>query len=216
MSIERGRAIKVLELFSGSKTFSKEAEKRGHEVFTVDIEYGPDYCVDILEINLSKIPFKPDVIWASPPCTTFSVASIGTHWGGGHRVYLPKTDAAKKGIDIASKTIAIILELQPKFWFIENPRGVLRKLNPYKHLKPREISYCKYGDDRMKPTDIWTNCKSWISRPMCKNGNNDCHVAAPRGAKTGTQGLKGAYERSKLPIELCNEILDSIERGRNE
>ena len=43
---------------------------------------------------------------------------------------------------------------------------------------------------------------------MCKNGSK-CHIAAPRGSKTGTQGLKNAYERSKLPILLCKEILNS-------
>mgnify|MGYP003328916231 FL=1 len=48
----------------------------------------------------------------------------------------------------------------------------------------------------------------WIPRPMCKNGNPNCdHVAAPRGSQTGTQGLKGNYERSIVPSELCREIL---------
>jgi hypothetical protein len=60
----------------------------------------------------------------------------------------------------------------------------------------------------MKPTDIWTNSTKWIPRAMCKNGA-PCHVAAPRGSRTGTQGLKGAYERSKIPNQLCIEILKS-------
>lgn len=60
----------------------------------------------------------------------------------------------------------------------------------------------------MKPTDIWTNSTQWIPRPMCKNGDG-CHEAAPRGSKTGTQGLRGDYERSKIPDLLCHEILQS-------
>ena len=60
----------------------------------------------------------------------------------------------------------------------------------------------------MKPTDIWTNNINWKPRPMCKNGM-PCHEAAPRGSKTGTQGLKGNYERSVVPYELCREILKS-------
>ena len=64
---------------------------------------------------------------------------------------------------------------------------------------------------RMKPTDIWTNCNVTI-RPMCFNGNKDCHhEPAPRGAKTGTQGLKGDYLRSQIPAELFEDIFKHID-----
>jgi hypothetical protein len=46
---------------------------------------------------------------------------------------------------------------------------------------------------------------------MCKNGD-PCHVAAPRGSRTGTQGRSNAYERSKIPDELCQEILKSCKK----
>jgi hypothetical protein len=80
------------------------------------------------------------------------------------------------------------------------------------------IWYCTYGDKRAKPTDIWTNnlksednLNGWQPRPQCHNGNKNCHhEPAPRGSRTGTQGLKGNYERSKIPQELCQEILISI------
>lgn len=70
------------------------------------------------------------------------------------------------------------------------------------------VTYCQYGDTRMKPTDIWTNNKSWTPKPACKNGS-PCHVAAPRGSRTGTQGLKGNYERSVIPKPLCEEVIES-------
>jgi hypothetical protein len=57
----------------------------------------------------------------------------------------------------------------------------------------------------MKSTDWWTNSQDWKPRPMCKNGA-PCHERAPRGSKTGTQGLKNAIERSRIPADLCNEI----------
>lgn len=60
---------------------------------------------------------------------------------------------------------------------------------------------------RMKPTDIWTNHPDPKFRPMCHNGD-PCHIAAPRGAKTGTQGLKGSKERSVIPKALCEHIVD--------
>ena len=45
---------------------------------------------------------------------------------------------------------------------------------------------------------------------MCKNGDQ-CHEPAPRGSKTGTQGLKGSKERSVIPKNLCEHIVDICE-----
>jgi hypothetical protein len=202
--------MKLLELFAGSRSVGKAAEKLGYEVFSSDlIEFdGIHYPISILDFDVNKVPFKPDVIWASPPCTGFSVAAIGHHWSGGKGAYIPKTDTAKLGIELVKKTIEIIEHFQPKYWFMENPRGVLRKLDVVKDLPRKSVTYCQYGDERMKPTDIWTNSDVWVPRPMCKNGD-PCHVAAPRGSRTGTQGRANAYERSKIPDELCLDILKS-------
>jgi hypothetical protein len=202
--------IKVLELFAGSRSVGKVAEELGMEVFSSDINNfdGINYVVNILEFDYSKVPFTPDVIWASPPCTGFSVAAIGHHWTGGKGAYIPKTETARLGIELVKKTLEIIDYYKPKYWFMENPRGVLRKMDIVKNLKRNTVTYCQYGDERMKPTDIWTNSEVWIPRKMCKNGDT-CHVAAPRGSRTGTQGRSNAYERSKIPNDLCHEILNS-------
>lgn len=203
--------MNVLELFAGSRSIGKSAIAAGHKVFSSDIEqFGEiDYVVDVLDFDYKKVPFIPNMIWASPPCTGFSVASIGTHWGGGYRSYEPKTDTTRPGIALVKKTLEIIRyyqALNPKLiWYIENPRGVLRKLDLIDGIR-HTVTYCQYGDERMKPTDVWTNNENWKPKPPCKNGQT-CHIAAPRGSKTGTQGRKGAYERSKIPQELCTEIL---------
>jgi hypothetical protein len=202
--------MNVLELFAGSRSIGKEAENLSMNVFSSDInEFEKiDYVINILNFDLSKVPFKPNIIWASPPCTGFSVAAFGHHWGGGKNGYIPKTQTAILGIKIVEKTIEIINHFKPEYWFIENPRGLLRKMDMMKDLKRHTITYCQYGDDRMKPTDIWTNSDKWIPRQMCKNGD-DCHISAPRGSRTGTQGRSNAFERSKIPTQLCNEILKS-------
>ena len=209
--------MKVLELFAGSCSFSDVAKEYGHETFTVDngldlstADYylKIDLVADILELSIDDIPFSPDIIWASPPCTTFSIASCSTHWTAPDEqgVRNPKTNDAEIGLLLLEKTIWIMNELQPKYYVIENPRGLMRKMGAVEHLTRHTVTYCQYGDSRMKPTDIWTNA-DWTPRPMCKNGMS-CHESAPRGSKTGTQGLKSAYERSKVPYELCKELLE--------
>ena len=215
--------MKVLELFAGSRSFSKVAEEMGMETFTSDIKPFEkiDYVCDILDFDVSKVPFNPDIIWASPPCTYFSVASIGHHWNKDHT---PKTEEAKLGVKIIQKTVDIIKFLKPDYFFIENPRGKLRKLEVVKGIPRATVTYCQYGEDRMKPTDIWSNfifeehsllsednkLQGWKPREMCFNGNKNCHhQPAPRGSQTGTQGIKGNYLRSVVPYELCKEILNS-------
>lgn len=198
--------MKVLELFCGTKSFSKVAEERGHEVFTIDFDkqFDPTLCVDILNFDISMLNgFKPDFIWASPPCTTFSVASIGKHW---NKDKTPKSEEAMTGLRILDATREIILKFKPKYWLIENPRGMMRNFLPT-GLRTT-VTYCQYGDTRMKPTDLWTNF-NFVGK-KCLNGGG-CHMSAPRGSKTGTQGIKGSINRGVIPRKLCEEVLNFVE-----
>jgi len=217
--------MKVLELFAGSRSVGKACEELDYEVYSSDINAFPDidYVTDIRDFDIDKVPFVPDIIWASPPCTYFSVASIGKHWNKDHT---PKSDNAMFGVEIVSATLYIInvfKSMNPNLiWYMENPRGKLRKLSVVDGLHRNTVTYCQYGDTRMKPTDVWTNNLNWKPRPMCKPFKYDyssnpegevidrhCHHdASPRGTQTGgTQKLKGNHERSKIPHELCIEIL---------
>ena len=208
--------MKVLELFAGSRSIGKECEKLGYDVFSVDWQDfdGIDLSIDIGELKLSNIPFIPDIIWASPDCTTYSIAAISTHRNKKDRS--GKTEYAKKCDEVNIHWIGLInewLKINPDMiFYIENPRGGLRKM-PFMEVMPirNTVWYCQYGDDRAKPTDIWTNNKAWIPRHECHNFRNNIrhchHESAPRGSKTGTQGKKGSYERSKIPQELCHEVL---------
>jgi site-specific DNA-cytosine methylase len=211
--------MKLLELFAGSRSIGKEAEQQGYEVFSIDINNFKDIdlVIDILKLKKDMIPFTPDVIWASPPCTYFSVASIGVHWFEDHK---PKTKEALLGMEILNKTLSIFKWYPNAIYFMENPRGKMRK--KVSGIDRTTITYCSYATDEtkvvtMKPTDIWSNHiydmfnpNGWVPRPMCFNGNKKCnHEEAPRGSITGVQGLKGNYERSKIPKELCKEIIKS-------
>jgi hypothetical protein len=106
--------------------------------------------------------------------------------------------------------VELIKELNPKYWFIENPVGGLRKMDFMQELPRYTVTYCQYGERRQKPTDLWTNHPSPKFKEPCKRGM-PCHDAAPRGAKTGTQALKNAMEKARIPVMLCEHIVDICE-----
>lgn len=213
---------KVVELFAGSRSIGNKAEELGMEVFSVDwTPYDKiDLSIDIEYLTIEDIPFVPDVVWGSPDCKTYTIAAISTHRNGTE----PKSEYAIKCDFVNMNFINLIkkwLKINPKMiFFIENPRGMLRHMPFMKEFTRHTVWYCQYGDDRAKPTDIWTNSKKWKPKPMCRNYkydkdgniiNKHCHhESARRGAKTGTQGKSGSYERSIIPEQLCEEILKSI------
>lgn len=207
----------LLELFAGSRSVGSIGDEMGMNVFSVDWENydGIDLAMDIGGMRLSDVPFIPDVVWASPDCTTYSIAACSTHRTNSTE---PKSDYAKKCDAVNQHFISLIdewLSINPNMvFFIENPRGMLRKMPWMQRFKRHTIWYCQYGDDRAKPTDIWTNSDNFVPRPEChnfRNGIKHCHhQSAPRGSATGTQGRGNSYERSKIPRELCVEILKSV------
>lgn len=216
--------MKVLELFAGTRSIGKAFEKRGHEVFSV--EWNKDFenidlYADILTVTAEDIIRRfgrPDVIWASPDCTTFSIAAISHHRRKNPVTgnLDPVSDYAKFCDRVDKHVLQLIRELNPRYYFIENPRGGMRKMEWMQGLPRYTVTYCQYETDkpvmerRMKPKDIWTNHPDPRFKPMCKNGS-PCHEAAPRGSKTGTQGLKGSKDRSVIPAALCDHIAEICE-----
>lgn len=208
--------MKTVELFSGTGSFSKYAKKLEHETFTVDNnpEFQPDLCIDISYETMDKKLIdkieQADIIWMSPPCTTFSMASGNKHWTADRK---PRTEEAEKARELIAFCVRIASYCSEtgKTYFIENPRSRTRWF--IDKFDRRTIWYCQYGDKRAKPTDIWTNLINWEGK-QCHNGNKDCHhEPAPRGSKTGTQGLKGAKERGVIPEGLFKEIFDILNCG---
>ena len=209
--------MKVLELFAGTRSIGKSFEKKGHKVFSVEWDKqheNIDLYIDINDLTSEMVIEKfgkPDIIWASPDCTTYSIAGISHHRIKEESGNLkPISDKAKFSDETIKHVLDLIRELKPKYFFIENPRGGLRKMEFMQDINKYTVTYCQYGDFRMKPTDIFTNHSKPNFKPMCKNGD-PCHVSAPRGSKTGTQGIKGKVNRSRIPEKLCDYIVSICE-----
>ena len=226
--------MKVLVFFAGTRSVEKPFNAAGHETFSIDWDKkfeNIDLYADILTLTAADIVEKfglPDVVWASPDCTTFSIAAISHHRRKNPETgnLDPVSEYAKFCDKVDQHCLEIIAELNrmrleqglPELiFFIENPVGAMRKMIWMQGLPRYTVTYCQYELDkpvnqrRKKPTDIWTNHPNPQFRPVCKNGD-PCHAAAPRGARTGTQGLKGSKERSVIPRMLCEHIVYICER----
>ena len=216
--------MKILELFAGTRSIGKAFESHGHEVYSIEWDKSfenIDLYADIGSVSWEDIVNLchgyPDVIWASPDCSTFSVAAISKHRRRNPQTGSldPITDYAKFCDAVDQHVLELIRALKPKYWFIENPRGGMRKMEWMQGLPRYTVTYCKYGEKRMKPTDIWTNHPDPKFIPHCKNGD-PCHEPAPRGSQTGTQALKGSKARSVIPVALCEHIVKICEEEYRE
>lgn len=208
----------IFDFFSGTGSSTQAFKDAGHTVITfeLDPQFESTETADINDLYAADLIRKygqPDFIWASPPCTAFSVASMGHHWVNGGDNPLPRTEAAAESMVLVMNTRRLIETLNPRYGFIiENPRWMLRKLSVLRDLPRATVTYCQYGDSRQKPTDLWGWVDGWMPRPMCSPGAA-CHEAAPRGSKSGTQGLANAKTRSMIPYALGMELLESISKN---
>ena len=219
--------MKILELFAGTRSVGKAFEARGHEVYSVEWDKdfeNIDLYADIGQLTARDVIARfglPDVVWASPDCTTFSVMAISKHRRKNPvtKSLDPITEYARFCDEVDKNVLRIIRELQeererqglpPLIYFIENPMGGMRKMEWMQPLTRYTVTYCQYGETRMKPTDIWTNHPAPSFKPPCNKGD-PCHESAPRGSKTGTQKIKGSKDRSRIPVLLCEHVADICE-----
>lgn len=198
-----------IELYCGSGNMSKAFAEAGFQTFQIDIRKRtgtcePDWQKDILTIRpgelIKKVPGRCNVLWASPPCPIFSHAAGNRYFENGKL----RPEIAKKSTKHIKKVMRIIDELQPDFWFIENPRGHLRYCKFFVDWLVRrggmikEITYSSYGLSFPKPTNLFTNALTYFPRPLTKWG---------RSAKyPGEMNNLTTCQRQQIPPGLCNEI----------
>lgn len=232
--------LRVLDLFCGEKNWSRPAVDRGHVVVTSDFDdvYAPDLVADIFDLSVETIVDAlggfPDLVLASPPCQGFTIVRIGKNWTAApdkvhypHRGSTPKTEKAELGVRLVARTLELIEALSPSWWLMENPVGKLRKLPVVGGITRHTVTYCRYGRPFRKPTDLWgAPPQSWVPEPRCEPGGpivvvegeewvtwngSPCHMAAPRGSRTGVQGRK-RLTTTAVPYPLAEAVTIAAEQ----
>lgn len=222
--------MRVLELFSGTKSVGKVAKQLGWDVVSLDL-HNADINIDILEWDYeTQFPKDSfDIIWASFPCETFSVLrrsnlgrkrKDGTCWTR----EAMDLDMETNGLSLLRKSEEIIKYYNPKYYFLENPATGFAKNYIDSSLAKHTyiLDYCQYAPlwGYRKRTAIWTNLSGFIPR-LC---TNLCE-AKIKDPKTGrfrhrlrtdsgnpTRGFPGTKreERYRIPPKLLSELFALI------
>ena len=196
--------MKLLELFSGTGSVGNVAKTLGWEVVSLDLK-NADINEDILEWDYKKYePNYFDMVWASPPCTEYSMA---------------KTTAPRnipKANEVVVRTLDIINYLNPTYFVLENPQtGYLKKQDFMQDRYYVDVDYCKYGMPYRKRTRLWNNIYNWIPRPLCQKdcGNiiGNKHIRTAQRVPSGDGDSRYTQdELYAIPHTLIYEIFDHI------
>jgi len=199
--------MKLLELFSGTKSVGKVAQQLGYEVTSLDLK-DADINTDILEWDYKVYPIGYfDVIWASPPCNTFSILRNGCKGSRyGYTSEKIQNDIDNIGVPILRRAEEIINYFEPTYYFIENPQT--GRMKEYINDKPYyDVDYCKYCDwGYRKRTRIWTNVLNFEPK-LCRK---DCGTV--RGNKHIVDSTKDVplRQRYKIPPKLIEDLFNCI------
>jgi len=205
--------MRLLELFSGTQSVGKVAEKLGYEIISLDIDdykgrFVPTHKEDILTWDYKQYdPDYFDVLWASPPCLYYS--RLQTGWYGRKKkdglIFTKEKhmELMKISDGWVMKVFEIIEYFNLKKWFIENPRtGLLKKRRFMEFLPYIDVDYCMYCDwGYRKATRIWTNIKykGLVCNKKCGNMIGNRHkIEVSDNPK---------LDRYRIPPKLINILL---------
>ena len=189
--------MRLLELFSGTGSIGRAFEAEGWEVISLDIHPPATIITNIMDWDYQKYPPGHfDFIWASPPCTEYSIART--------KAKRPRDfDSADA---IVARTLKIIEYFEPLLWLLESPATGYLKTRPIMAgLPSQDVTYCRYGYAYKKPTRLW-GLFPFALRPICTH-QDPCHNVV-NGRHTSVAQRRGhtLADLYSIPPELCRQI----------
>ncbi len=223
--------MKVLELFSGTGSVGKVCKERGWEVISLDISRKFDKDITI-ETDITKWDYKNsiynpkefDIIWASPPCATFSCLQRSAKsskvfkdkfetiedWRKWNEERIEK-DIQEIGLPPLNAALDIIDYFKPKHFFIENP-ATGRMKEYITDIEYTDADYCMYSNwGYKKKTRFWNNsgCKLNLCNKKCGNMIGNKHSLRIGGrSNTDYVAKLTLKDRYRIPTKLINVLFD--------
>src|SRR6266702_5969281 len=115
----------IIDVCSGLGGASQAFVDAGDEVVRIDIDRGfkPTIQADVEHLPI-RSDLKPRLVLFCPPCQCFSVLTIKYNWDYGK----PRNEKTKKAIRLVENGLKEIRRLNPHYWIMENPMGMLRTI----------------------------------------------------------------------------------------
>ena len=201
--------MRTLEIFAGTQSFSKGIKRHNNnnETITVDIlnKFNPTIQTDILDWDYKSYPSGYfDIIWASPPCTEYSIAKT---------VGIRNLELADK---LVHKCFEIIDYFKPKHWILENVgTGLLVKrmetIRP--NLDSYLVDYCAYGKPYRKRTILWSNIKLDLKlcsgKGICPSMNGSKHRGSVGNGRSEIR-ISSIWDKDAIPEALIDSIIETL------
>lgn len=226
--------MKILVLFSGTGSIEKVYDDT-HDIRSLDLDntFNPYYNVDILTWDYKEElkDWIPDYIHASPVCKHFSNLK---HYKA---IEPPSIELGTSLVTKSLEIIEYIRTINPLLKFtLENPKGLMRKLDCMKQYNRVTTSYCMYGFLYQKDTDFWFGGFELKLKDKCNSKNKCDGKVDDKNYHKVVLGFKPKYKdqiqdwvyfkdfpsikngvfrkdtyyRYRIPQKLCEDIRDCI------
>ena len=198
--------MRLLELFAGTGSIGKMFRARGWEVISIDIDATTNqtFVAEILNCDDQMLGGNFDAVWASPPCTQYSIARSNS-----------KTPRDLETSDrLVQRVIDIFDFFNPTCWAFENPQtGLLKSRKVVENIPFVDVEYCMYGARYRKRTRIWTNAtgQHWtrLCDHDCEASTGKTHVSwAQKGNENNGYGYT-THAFYAIPPLLCSQVYAS-------